>query len=42
MTCNIVINQWHPVSDKVTPEVKIRDPRRVEISPQRSSNYIKN
>ena len=43
MSCNIVINQQASsiVPDKVTPEAKLKDPKRVEVAPKGRENYLK-
>ena len=43
MSCNIVINQQVslPVSNKVTPEAKMKDPKRIEAARRGLENYMK-
>ena len=43
MSCSIVTNQQTslPVSENVTPEAKVKDPKRVEAAGQGRESYIK-
>ena len=43
MSCSIVINQQTslPVSDNVTLEAKVKDPKRVEAARKGRENYMK-
>ena len=43
MSCNIVINQQAslPISDNITPEAKVKDPKRVETARKGRENYTK-
>ena len=43
MSCNIVINQQAslPISDNITPETKVKDPKRAEAAHKGRENYTK-